>query len=203
MDAGEGTFVGDETTDNERDDEHFTGAVTEMLLRYLRHVDPDLVDIVLDTAGETRSVEILTDHATWSSYGQVRRLLEAAQPLLADRGGLQQIAMSSVTDMDQPASAVIVQDAGSLAAMFKDISVMSSYIATLLVVESVQIGPTAWLVEAAVQGWLRTVQRLLRARRRPDRVDPRLCSASPPRRWFTSSASATATRPADTGSHVS
>ena len=75
-----------QSTENAGDDgEHFTGTVTEMLFRYLRHLDPTLVDVVRAHAGETRSVEELVDHGTWSSYAQIRRLLESAE---SERGVL-------------------------------------------------------------------------------------------------------------------
>ncbi len=135
-------------TENAGDDgEHFTGTITEMLFRYLRHLDPALIDVLLSRSGETRSVEELTDHGTWSSYAQVRKLLEAAQPMLEGHGGLQRVALNSIEDIEQPASAVMMQDAGSLAAMFRDIRVVSSYIASLLIVESTEVGPTEWVIE--------------------------------------------------------
>ncbi|HEY4332195.1 MAG TPA: diguanylate cyclase, partial [Ilumatobacteraceae bacterium] len=85
--------------------------------------------------------------ATWSSYAQVRRLLEAAGPLLEAHGGLAQVGTNSVADVEQPSSAVMMQNMGSLAAMFRDLSVMSSYISSILVVESREVGPTEWVVE--------------------------------------------------------
>src|ERR1700691_6507414 len=57
---------------------HFSGFITRMLVEYLTaQMGPEGRDEVLQLAGETRNVEILTDDSTWSSYDQIRRLLEA------------------------------------------------------------------------------------------------------------------------------
>src|SRR3954467_4139267 len=88
---------------------HFAGVNTWMLMRYLRdQATPGTLTQVLTDAGETRSEEALFDIATWSSYEQFRRLLEAtaancgaAALTNASSGGLTDPSMPEMTSMLQ------------------------------------------------------------------------------------------------------
>ena len=58
---------------------HFSGLNTRLVVEYLRDkMPPGTLGSVLEVAGETRSMDVLLDDASWSSYEQVRSLLEAA-----------------------------------------------------------------------------------------------------------------------------
>src|SRR5690606_25209796 len=60
-------------------DRHFSGVITNYLVNILKAGLGDAgLDRVRAKAGESRSFEELTDDSTWSSYTQVRKLLEAA-----------------------------------------------------------------------------------------------------------------------------
>jgi diguanylate cyclase (GGDEF)-like protein len=71
------------------DHRHFSGLNTRLLLN---HVQDRLgragVDALLADAAEERALDVLLDDTSWSSYVQFRRLLEVAEKLLADIGGL-------------------------------------------------------------------------------------------------------------------
>ena len=137
-----------ETIEDHRDGgHHFTGGVTEMLIRHIGHVDPKLVGKLLENARETRSLAELTDAGTWSSYAQTKRLLQAAAELLAAHGGLEQVGISVMADNAQPAATVMMQDLGSLSAMFRDVGVMAQYISSITLAASSEVGPTEWVVD--------------------------------------------------------
>ncbi|HUI49382.1 MAG TPA: hypothetical protein VL119_11840, partial [Acidimicrobiia bacterium] len=62
---------------------HFAGVNTWLLVRYLReHAAPGAVDRLLEETGESRSADELLDLASWSSYHQLRRLLEVTSSTL-------------------------------------------------------------------------------------------------------------------------
>jgi diguanylate cyclase (GGDEF)-like protein len=69
----------------------FSGLNTRVVVEYLRDQMPrGTLAAVLEAAGETRSVEVLLDDTSWSSYQQLRRLLEATG---AAMGGPQSLAL--------------------------------------------------------------------------------------------------------------
>ena len=58
---------------------HFSGINTRLVVEHLRDkMPPGTLGSVLEAAGETRSMDVLLDDASWSSYEQVRSLLGAA-----------------------------------------------------------------------------------------------------------------------------
>ena len=57
---------------------HFSGINTRLIVEYLLDkMAPGTLEAVLEAAGETRPLDVLCDDASWSSYDQMRRLLEA------------------------------------------------------------------------------------------------------------------------------
>jgi diguanylate cyclase (GGDEF)-like protein len=56
----------------------FSGLNTRVIVEHLRdHMPPGTLESVLETAGERRPLEVLLDDTSWSSYHQLRCLLEA------------------------------------------------------------------------------------------------------------------------------
>src|SRR5665213_4328702 len=56
---------------------HVSGIYVDMLVGFFgQSMTPERIDEVLHRAGETRSLDELTDLGSWSSYHQFRRLLE-------------------------------------------------------------------------------------------------------------------------------
>ena len=48
---------------------HFSGVNTRLIVEYLRDkMLPGTLDTVLEAAGETRSIDVLLDDTSWSSY---------------------------------------------------------------------------------------------------------------------------------------
>lgn len=83
----------------ERSDRHFSGLFSQTLIELLRSEGgDDLVGAVLSMAGETRSAADLEQDCVWSSYGQLRRLLEAASARL---GGPERLGPSGDPSRDE------------------------------------------------------------------------------------------------------
>jgi hypothetical protein len=63
-------------------DHHVSGLYVDMLVDFLdQSMAPEGVQEVLQRAGETRTLDEIADLASWSSYRQFRRLLEARSTL--------------------------------------------------------------------------------------------------------------------------
>jgi hypothetical protein len=65
---------------------HFAGVTTHYLLAFLQtRLSADALATVFERAGETRPIDELMDETSWSSYPQMRRLLEASAEALGGR----------------------------------------------------------------------------------------------------------------------
>src|SRR6185503_13915631 len=101
---------------------HFAGVNTWMLMRYLRdHAGPDVTARVLAEAEETRTEEELFDLATWSSYDQFRRLLEATAANCGT-AALTSAASGGLTDPSMPEMTAMLQSLGSPEALFRTVA---------------------------------------------------------------------------------
>lgn len=83
-------------------DRDFSGILTNRLLTFLQSDYAGVaLDEVLRSAGETRAVSTLIDHDTWSSYAQVRQLLEAAATSLGGSTKLSQVGAHAFASTDE------------------------------------------------------------------------------------------------------
>ncbi len=81
----------------------FNGLFAQTLFRYLELRAPEgTVEQVLRSAGETRSVDELTDATTWSTYAQIRRLLEVAGEVLGGPESLSLIGKHLFDSIQSP-----------------------------------------------------------------------------------------------------
>ena len=103
---------------------HFAGVNTYLLIRYLRaNTSPEAIDQLLTDAEETRTADELFDLATWSSYDQVRRLLETTATNFDGTETLRLAAGSGLDDPSMPEMTNLLQSLGSpeaLLAMIAD-----------------------------------------------------------------------------------
>ncbi len=99
---------------------HFSGLNTRLIVEYLRdEMPPGTLDSVLGAAGETRSMDVLLDDASWSSYGQVRSLLEAAGVVMGGPRSLAPIGRDANMLSDSaPEVLESVRALGSTAALY-------------------------------------------------------------------------------------
>ena len=89
-------------------DRDFSGLYSQSLLELLRSVGgDDLVSAVLRDAGEKRSAEDLEQDCNWSSYGQLRRLLESASRHL---GGPERLGPAGDPSTDEYLPVISVRD---------------------------------------------------------------------------------------------
>jgi hypothetical protein len=129
---------------------HFSGFNTRMLVEYLTaQMGAEGRDAVLQLAGETRIPEVLGDDATWSSYGQVRRLLEATSTLFGIET-LSQVALVSTNFEGRSLEgAAPMQALGSPAALLDESAASGTGMggsSVLVAVRGELIGPSEYLV---------------------------------------------------------
>lgn len=120
---------------------HFSGTVTRLLVEQVRdRVGDGAVDELLRRAGEARPVAELLDDTRWSTYDELRRLLEAAAPLLADVGGLGGVADTErIVGGTTPELAATMQSFGSPMAM--SMAVGSAGLFPIISLEPEVLGP--------------------------------------------------------------
>ena len=130
----------------EGSDRHLSGFMTHYVIGYLRLLpDSRAIATVLEIAGDTRTADELCDDATWSSYSQLRSLLEATSAYIGAPEQLRDLATESVAGMAEFAS--LVQSFGSPDELFRHMGDMSQHCASVLEMRTQQVGPSAWSVE--------------------------------------------------------
>ena len=132
---------------------HFAGVNTWMLIRYLRdHAEPGATARVLAEAEETRTEDELFDIATWSSYEQFRRLLEATASNCG-AAALTSASSGGLTDPTMPEMTAMLQSLGSPEALFQMVSESGGAgLAPVLAFEGQEIGPAEWVVRERFLG---------------------------------------------------
>jgi diguanylate cyclase (GGDEF)-like protein len=129
----------------------FAGSNTSFVIGFLEaRGSPALVDEVLRMAGETRTRQQLTDPAVWSSYSQLRRLLEAVNALAGGLGVLGEIGRYSLDAVRAPELVSSVHSLGSPDAVLADISIIVSGTAPVLEVDTEPRGPADWICRMRV-----------------------------------------------------
>ena len=127
-------------------DRHFAGVTTHYLLAFLRsRLGAEALGEVLREAGETRSVEELSDDATWSSYDQMRRLLEAGAAAVGGRASLRRVGTAMTIVM--PEFAAMLTSLESPAVLFDGLEQLSGHFSPILAMSAKQLGPSEWLCE--------------------------------------------------------
>ena len=101
---------------------------------------------VLADAGESRTEAELFDLATWSSYDQFRRLVEATAANCGT-AALTSASSGGLTDPSMPEMTAMLQSLGSPEALFRTVSDSGgSGIAPVLAFEGIEVGPSEWIV---------------------------------------------------------
>ena len=125
---------------------HFAGVTTQYLMTFLRtRLGVGALDDVLRRAGESRSIEELGDDTTWTSYPQMRRLLEAAAAALGGSAALRRVGGAVTVTM--PDFAAALQSLGTPAELFAGMSELSGHFSPVLSMTSRQLGPADWVCE--------------------------------------------------------
>jgi diguanylate cyclase (GGDEF)-like protein len=122
----------------------FAGTYVGLLIAYLRDRAPaGALDEVLATAGETRTVEQIVDPSVWSSYRELRRLLEATNQVLGP-DALEAAGRQSVDVADYPGAAEMILSFGSPGVAMAEMGNMSSAFAPVVQMDITETGPTEW-----------------------------------------------------------
>jgi diguanylate cyclase (GGDEF)-like protein len=126
-------------------DRHFAGVITGYVIAYLESCPAGTLERVFDAAGETRTAADLASSATWSSYDQVRRLLEATAALLGGPSVLEEVGAAFV--VGNPEFAALVQSMGSPDALFAALDQMGENLAPCIDLTFAEVAPAEWTAE--------------------------------------------------------
>jgi diguanylate cyclase (GGDEF)-like protein len=128
---------------------HFAGVNTYLLIRYLRENSaPEAIEQLLADADEARTADELFDLATWSSYEQLRRLLEVTAANFDGAETLRQAAGSGLDDPSMPDMTSLLQSLGSPEALLAMIAESGgASLAPVIGLEGRAVGPTEWIVD--------------------------------------------------------
>jgi len=130
-----------------RSERHFAGSMTLYVVKYVQaHGRPGALDEVLERAGETRTAEALCDEASWSTYTQFRRLLEAVEAVMGGREHLFAAAAESWRLMSTPSSTEMLQALGSPGALYTNLGQTPEILTTVIDLEVVESGPTGSII---------------------------------------------------------
>lgn len=128
---------------------HFAGTMTRLAVQQVeRALGAPGVERLLAASQLEQPLETLLDDASWFSYGELRRLLDAAAVLL---GGVDQLAglgvTATITAGSMPDATDALQSLGSTSALLQELNGGNSGLSTI---ErggwTEQLGPTEWLL---------------------------------------------------------
>jgi diguanylate cyclase (GGDEF)-like protein len=129
---------------SESGDRDFSGVLTQYVVGYLQTCEPEgTLEQVLRSADETRTAIALSDANMWSSYAQVRRLLEATGEVLGGSSALTAVGkhVNENGSSQSPEIAEALTALGSPAAVFA--ALPGFFTSTVPIAESLtgNIGP--------------------------------------------------------------
>jgi diguanylate cyclase (GGDEF)-like protein len=127
--------------------------LTRVVLEHAeRVVGPGTITRILARAGEVRPTEVLLDDSGWSSYGQFRRLLEAAA---IEFGGIEQLShvgdSADAASGSMPSMVEMLQLMGSPHVLFEDLAKDLNPVVTFFRTSGEQTGPSEWIMEISTR----------------------------------------------------
>jgi hypothetical protein len=131
-------------TGHERHASHV--AVRLVLEHVRRELGDDAVARVLSIAGEERPMAVMLEDAEWSSYTELRRLLEAAGEVLGGHERIAEMATADLTGGSMPSTTEMFQALGSPHAIFAETTKGRNGIVNFLETGGEQTGPSEWLM---------------------------------------------------------
>ena len=128
---------------------HVSNTCTRMVLELVSHKGgAPAVAETMRRAGETRPPDVLLDDAGWSSYGEFRRLIEAAGDVLGGIDHLRDIwREADLAGGSMPSAAEMLQLLGSPGVLFAELNKGRVSMLTFLEIEATEITPTEWRIE--------------------------------------------------------
>ena len=128
-------------------DRDFSGIFSRYVISYLqtRTLEGSL-ERVLRSAGETRSATTLSDSSTWSSYAQLRKLLEATSAVLGGPSTLSAVGEHVFDSIRSPEMSEAYVALGTPAAVYAAMPGMNGSSAPLVELTTESIGPNECMV---------------------------------------------------------
>jgi diguanylate cyclase (GGDEF)-like protein len=127
---------------------HVSNTVLRLALEHAERVGGSgTIAKILRQAGEDRLLAVLLDDSKWSSYGQLRRLLEATSDVL---GGVEPLAhVNETADLaagSMPSATDMLQLLGSPHVLFQGMGDIGNSVMSFTEPTPERTGPTEWLV---------------------------------------------------------
>ncbi|MCL4434489.1 MAG: EAL domain-containing protein [Actinobacteria bacterium] len=125
------------------------GTVTSVIMRYVRNKcgDKGLIRM-LQLAGECRSVEVLRDPFTWSSYSETMALISAAAQVCADNDISIHLGEEMLRQYDGTDVASLLRSLGSPAEVLKNVTAAAAKFFTVSSLEALEVGDAHAIVRA-------------------------------------------------------
>ena len=118
------------------------GINTRLAVRYVRaHAGEEGVSEMLRLAGETRSAQELEDERTWSTYGQLIRLFEAAAKVLGDPHVSRHMGETAVSEQVGAGLKVLLRALGSPGQVLRRVAQTAAKFMTVCTMEAREVGP--------------------------------------------------------------
>jgi diguanylate cyclase (GGDEF)-like protein len=135
-----------EATDPVAGERHFGGATTRTVIGILRaNMTGDEIATLLESIGDSRTVDELEDDSIWSSYRQVRLLLEGTASALGTSAPLRDSGMTLTAST--PEFATMLQALGSPAALYQHLGEFSARVSPIVEMTTREIAPTEWVCD--------------------------------------------------------
>jgi len=126
-------------------DRHYSGTYTRLVVDHVElRRGSDGVRALLERAGQADRLDALTEDASWSSYDEFRRLLDAARELLGPDGfwGIPDAVVLSAGSMPEATDALVAM--GSVNALLAELNDSNAGTTTIEENYTSQVGPTTW-----------------------------------------------------------
>ncbi len=127
-----------------------SGTVISVIIRYVRNLcgDAGLVRM-LQMAGEMRSIEVLEDSLTWSSYAEALALISAAAHVCVDNEIARHLGEEMLRQYDGTEVANLLRSLGSPKEVLKNVTAAAAKFFTVSTLEALEVGDAHAIVRAA------------------------------------------------------
>jgi diguanylate cyclase (GGDEF)-like protein len=118
------------------------GSITGFLMGYLqREAPPETLQAILRASGETRTAAQLADAGVWSSYAQMRRLLEATSAILGGEQVLRTVGEYALDSLATPELTEVFHALGSPNAVLENLALGTAAILPIAQMAAEEVSP--------------------------------------------------------------
>jgi len=141
-------------TETQRQD--VSGAVTSVIVRYVRQVSGDEGVIrMLQLAGDTRPAQVLEDPTSWSSYAEALRLFEGARAVTSDPAVAMHIGEEMLRQHQATEVGDLFRSLGSPGRLLANVARAAAKFSTSDQVEALEVGNAHAVVKAMARPGVR------------------------------------------------